>query len=226
MKRRVRDIFFVGLLALSPSLAHSTGTISNADLQRFVAMWAGDYNNLTQSKAQESAGLASNDRNQPAQLFIRKVELPAFGPDAYYAEWRDANQATKVIRQRLYVFDIDPVENKLRLNLHIWPSDKPEFVARTSGAYLDARKLSGVTPADMAGLTGCDVYFDIADEKFSGAMKKGACAFPAPNGTPIYSWSQMKITATQFSYLDGWFNLDGTPFQRFAGVWYVFDKIN
>jgi hypothetical protein len=225
MKSHVRDIFFAGLLALSPSMAHATGVISIADFQRFVAVWAGDYNNQAQSKAQEAAGRAANDRNQPTQLFIRKVDLPAFGPDTYYAEWRDANQPTKVTRQRLYVFERDQAENKLRLNLHIWPADKPEFVARTSGAHVDPSKLKGVTPADMAGLKGCDVYFDIDGKEFSGAMKKGACAFPAPNGTPIYSWSQMKVTPTQFSYLDGWFNLDGTPFQRFAGEWYVFDKI-
>ena len=125
----------------------------------------------------------------------------------------------------LQKFEIDQAEQKLRLNLHIWPADKPEFVARTSGAHLDPRKLSGVTPADMAGLKGCDVYFDAVAAGFSGAMKKGACAFAAPNGSPIYSWSQMILTPTQFSYLDGWFNLDGTVFQKFAGDWYVFDKI-
>jgi CpeT/CpcT family (DUF1001) len=224
MKRHYRDIFFAFLLAFYPAVAHTVETVSIADYQQFVSWWAGDYDNLAQNKAQELAGRAQKDRNQPALLFVRKVDLPAFGSEVYYAEWRDANEPTKVTRQRLYGFEIDPAEQKLRLNLHIWPADKPEFVARTSGAHLDTRKLSGVTPADMVGLKGCDVYFDIAADSFSGAMKKGACAFPAPNGTPIYSWSQMKLTPTQFSYLDGWFNLDGTPFMRFPGEWYVFDK--
>lgn len=127
-------------------------------------------------------------------------------------------------RQRIYGFAIDAAEKKLRLNLHIWPADKPAFVARTSGAHRDPAKLTGVTPADMAGLTGCDVYFDAGAGEFSGAMKKGACAFPAPDGTPIFSWSQMKIDAAAFSYLDGWFKLDGTPYKQFSKAWYEFER--
>ena len=203
LKRQNRDIFFSLALTLCPCIASAGEAVSVADFRRFVSVWDGDYNNFSQSKAQEEAGRAQNDRNQPTFLFIRKVDLPAFGPETYYAEWRDANQTAKVNRQRMYVLELDQAEQKLRLNLHIWPADKPVFVARTSGAYLDARKLSGMTPVDMAGLKGCDVYFDVGTHDFPGAMKKDACAFPTPNEMQIYSWSQMKLTAIQFSYLDG-----------------------
>jgi hypothetical protein len=221
MTHLFRGILYAFALTLCPLSAQAT---TEADFQRFLSQWAGDYDNVAQVKAQEAAGTPAKDRNQAAFLYIRKVNLPSFGPETYYAEWRDANTPAKVTRQRIYGFEIDQAEKKLRLNLHIWPNDKPEFVARTSDAYLDPRKLDGVAPADMAGLKGCDVFFDTSAAEFTGAMKKGACAFPAPNGTPIYSWSQMKLTAKQFSYLDGWFNLDGTVFQRLSAEWYVFDK--
>ncbi len=228
MKRHFREILCAVALIFSPTAGHAADNATNADYRQFLLWWGGDYDNLAQAAAQEAAqeaaGRPTKDRNQATLLFMRKVDLPAFGTDVYYAEWQDAREPSKVTRQRVYAFEIDQAEKKLRLNLHIWPANRPEFVARTTGAYLDAHKLNGVTPADMAGLKGCDVFFDKTGDAFSGAMKKGACAFPAPNGTPIYSWSQMKLSATQFSYLDGWFNLDGTPFQRFTADWYVFDK--
>jgi len=220
MKRHIHEMFFALALVVSNAALAQTPE----DFTRFLSWWSGDYDNLAQTKAQQAAGAPEKGRNAATLLFIRKVDAPAFGPEAFYAEWRDAQNPNKVTRQRIYAFEIDTVRKKLRLNLHIWPADKPDFVARTAGAHLDATKLSGVTPVDMAGLKGCDVFFDAAPDQFTGAMDKGACAFPAPGGTPIYSWSQMKLTAGQFSYLDGWFNLDGSPFLRFTDEWFVFDR--
>ncbi len=195
-----------------------------ADLARFLSWWSGDYDNLAQVRAQESAGMPVEERNRPTLLSIRKVDLPAFGPEAYYAEWRDATEPSTITRQRIYAFEIDPVEGRLRLNLHIWPLGDADFRERTAGAYLEPSKLDGVTPADMTGLAGCDVFFRDTGERFAGAMEKGACAFQAPDGTPVYSWSQMTLSPTQFSYLDGWFHRDGKLFRRFTTEWYVFDK--
>jgi hypothetical protein len=225
MKTSYRKMFVVLVLA---SCAACTAARNNppaeTDYRRFLSWWSGDYDNLAQVKAQESAGTPAAQRNRPTLLFIRRVDLPAFGPDAYYAEWRDATQPATITRQRIYGFETDPTKGILRLNLHIWPQGNAEFLQRTAGAYLDLSKLDGVTPADMAGLEGCDVFFTATGNEFAGAMEKGACAFDAPDGTPIYSWSQMTLTSTRFSYLDGWFNPDGSPFMRFGDEWYVFDK--
>jgi hypothetical protein len=220
MKRHIHEMFFALALLTGSAAAAQTPE----DFTRFLSWWSGDYDNLAQVRTQEAAGTPEKSRNAATLLFIRKVDAPAFGKESFYAEWRDAKQTDKVTRQRIYAFERDQARSKLRLNLHIWPADKAEFIARTSGAHLDPSKLTGVTPADMAGLKGCDVFFDVGHGQFSGAMDKGACAFPAPNGKPIYSWSQMTLTAAQFRYLDGWFNLDGTPFMRFTDEWFVFDR--
>ena len=200
------------------------GTTPEADYRRFLAAWAGEYHNLAQTKAQNAAGRPEEGRNRPTRLFIRRVDLPAFGADAYYAEWQDATDPSRVTRQRIYAFEIDSARQKLRLKLHIWPMDEA-FRSRTAGAHLEPAKLANVTPADMAGLTGCDVFFEATDSGFAGSMQRGACAFPAPDGTPIYSWSQMTLSSRQFSYLDGWFRTNGEPYMRFTDDWYVFDKV-
>jgi YVTN family beta-propeller protein len=194
------------------------------DFARFLSWWSGDYDNLAQVRAQESAGMPVEARNRPTLLHIRKVDLPAFGPEVYYAEWRAATEPGTITRQRIYAFEIDPAAGRLRLNLHIWPLGDADFRERTAGAYLEPSKLDGVTPADMTGLTGCDVFFRDTGELFAGAMEKGGCAFEAPDGTPVYSWSQMTLSPTQFGYLDGWFHRDGRLFRRFTKEWYVFDK--
>lgn len=196
------------------------------DFSEFLSTWEGTYDNLSQIEMQQAQGIPQDDRNRATLLFIKKVDLPAFGPHAYYAEWQDANDTGTVIRQRIYGFEIDEQDQSLRLNLHIWPIQSAEFIERTTGAHIDTRKLAGITPADMAGLKGCDVYFKKTESGFAGTMKKEQCSFPAPDGSgsPIYSWSQMTVNDSQFTYLDGWFNMDGTVYLELGTYWTVFDK--
>lgn len=222
--RRAARWIYIGLIG-----ARAAGPVAAADfdaaaLNNFLKLWPGVYHNLDRVADQEARGVPVKDRNRRQILHIRKVDLPSFGPEAYYAEWRSTD-TDALMRQRIYAFTWDRARGAIRLGLHIWPADR-EFAARTERAYLEPILLEGLTPADMAGIPGCDVYFRPSDEnEFSGEMDKGTCAFPAPDGTPIYSWSQMKISRAGFSYLDGWFHPDGTPYQSFGTEWYAFAKI-
>ncbi|MDX2225425.1 MAG: CpcT/CpeT family chromophore lyase [Rhodospirillaceae bacterium] len=216
--------FVAAAMIVSCSADAAVSADATPDFARFVALWPGEYDNLSQVQAQAAAGVPEKERNPAMKLFIREVDLPAFGPLAYYAEWRAADGSDKVVRQRIYALQSDAARGALRLNLHIWPADNPAFVARTTGAHRDPARLAGVTPADMAGLAGCDVFFTADGDGFAGAMDRGACAFPAPDGTPIYSWSQMRIDAAAFAYLDGWFHPDGRPYMAFTKDWFRFDR--
>jgi hypothetical protein len=223
MRRTCIEVLLVGAVVLATVSCGTLDRQQDADFQQFLSWWAGDYDNLAQVQSQHAAA-SPGERNRPTLLFIRKVDLAAFGSEVFYGEWQDADEPGRITRQRIYAFQVNEADGKLRLNLHVWPPD-PAFIARTGGAHLDPRKLEGVTPADMRGLKGCDVFFDRNGGEFAGAMKKGACAFPAPDVTPVYSWSQMKLTANRFSYLDGWFHQDsGKPYRRFTDAWYEFDK--
>jgi hypothetical protein len=224
--RRIHQLFHASvLLLMCVSCTSGPAAAQHAEFQKFLAAWSGDFDNLAQVQAQQRAGKPESEQNLPLRLFIRKVDLPAFGPHAYYGEWRNALDPAIVTRQRIYAFEIDAESGLFRLNLHIWPNDDPEFLARTAGAYQDLTKLAGTTPDDMMELPGCDVFFESGGNGFAGAMQKGTCAFPAPgDGRPIYSWSQMTLTSSQFAYLDGWYNTDGTPHRRFTTEWYVFDR--
>lgn len=194
-----------------------------AVLAEFVAYWPGDYSNQARIAEQAARGVPPQDRNRPLNLYIRPMNPGSFGAHAVYAEWRNAVTGA-LERQRIYAFGWDHERGAIRLALHIWPQRR-DFIARTAGAYLDPSKLDAVFPEDMEGTLGCDVYFRPGEpNEYAGAMDKGACAFDAPDGTPIYSWSQMKIGPSRFSYLDGWFRRDGAPFQTFGSEWYSFAK--
>lgn len=197
-------------------------SFSETDWKRFLAYWPGDYDNNQQLSEQLTSKMDSTDRNRHSSLRIIRVELPSFGNDVYYAEWFAYKNPKKVTRQRIYAFE--KRDTILVLKLHVFPTDSV-FVARTSGAYHTPSKLKGVTPNDMVPLLGCDVYFKWDKTEYVGAMKKGACAFPAPNSeTPIYSWSQMRLRKDAFEYLDGWFNTDGSVYYEISKDWYVFRK--
>ena len=189
--------------------------------ERFLSWWPGDYDNLEQVEQIAAQGIESVIG--PTALYIRRVELPAFGEDVYYAEWHNPDDPTQIIRQRFYAFENEG--STLRLNLHIFPPDA-DFSARTAGAYLDPSKLEGLTPEDMFPLPGCDVFFEWQNDEFAGTMKKQSCNFLAP-GTevPIYSWSQMRLRDDAFQYLDGWFHReDDSVYRQLSDRWVAFKK--
>lgn len=183
----------------------------------FLSWWPGTYDNVAQVTA-------APDGVRAIRLQLQPVTLPAFGTRVLYAEWHDLQQPATVLRQRFYAFSIDAERQVLRLNLHIFPPD-PAFSARTSGAHDNPEKIADVTPADMFPLPGCDVFFTWQDDHFAGAMDKGSCAFTAPGTTDeIYSWSQMRLTAETFAYLDGWFYPDGRVYRVLDDDWRVFER--
>jgi hypothetical protein len=198
--------------------------MSTEDFTRFLAWWPGEYDNLAQVEAQARAKLPAKERNASIRLFIAPVDLPAFGDHVCYAEWQAIDDPLKVLRQRFYALTAEG--GKFRLGLHVFPLDRPAFVARTAGGYRDPGKLAGVTPADMMDIKGGDVFFAADGEAFTGAMVRGSCRYNAPpDGRPVSSWTQMKLTRDTFSYLDAWYSPDGaTLYKKFSGDWYVFNK--
>jgi hypothetical protein len=203
---------------------------SGAVFERFVAGWAGHYDNRRQHSAQLASGVPAAQRNPSLELRIVRIDAPAFGPRAFYAEWFAPDAAATPVRQRIYAFERDAADGAVVLRLHIFPTDAA-FVARTAGAWRDPARLRRLTPSDMAPLPGCDVWFRpaggaFAGEAFAGEMEKGRCRFPSLEdpSREIYSWSQMSKTDRVFSYKDGWFNLDGSVYRSWAPEWYVFEK--
>jgi len=210
----------------SPAPAGSSGAV----FERFVAGWAGHYDNRRQYSAQLASGMPEAQRNPSLELQIVRIDAPAFGPRAFYAEWFAPDAAATPVRQRIYAFEHDAASGAVVLRLHIFPTDAA-FVARTAGAWRNPARLRSLTPADMAPLPGCDVWFrpaggSFAGEAFAGEMEKGRCRFPSfeDPSREIYSWSQMSKTDRVFSYKDGWFNLDGSVYRSWAPEWYVFEK--
>lgn len=209
----------------SMSPAAAAPDAADAEFARFVAAWPGRFDNAAQHRAQVAAGVPEAQRNLLQELRIVRVDLPAFGPHAFYAEWFAPGAEDKPLRQRIYALERDAASGRHVLRLHIWPQDAA-FVARTAGAWREPAKLAGVTPRDMAPLPGCDVYFRAVGAGFEGEMEKGTCRFPAMNdpAREIYSWSRMKIVEGRFSYKDGWYDLDGSPYMTWAPEWYEFER--
>jgi len=212
------------MLAALAAMAVLPARAAESVFERFVAGWAGRYDNEAQNAAQRAAGVPEVQRNQRLELRIVEVDVPAFGPHAFYAEWFAPGAAAAPVRQRIYAFERDAARG-IVLRLHIFPTDAA-FVARTAGAWRDPARLRDLTPADMAPLRGCDVTFHVVGEAFEGEMEKGRCRFPVLDDPSheVYSWSQMRKADREFSYKDGWFNLDGTLYRSWATDWYRFEK--
>ena len=200
-------------------LSMFVGLTSSAAADRLEILAEGTYANTVQYERQLQ--LPEAERNKHLRVFVKRVEGSAFGEDAYYVEWQDADAPGKITRQRIYGFERDGAQVVLRL--HIFPNEA-EFRARTGGAHLDPTKLAGIGPGDMVDLPGCDIYLAPTASGYAGAMALRACKLDYPGLEPdMYSWTQMEISDGRFSYKDSWRSLDdnGVTY-ALSPSWYVF----
>lgn len=203
-------------MCIASSCAHNSSN-DPSNFEQFLSLWSGVYENTQQ---------VEDFVPQPIdhqRLFVARVELPEFGEHVFYLEWQNL-PAESVRRQRIYAFT--KFEDEIELALHIFPNDE-EFKSKTSGAHIDPTKLAGVSPRDMFPLPGCDIYMRQTQDGFSGQMRQGQCALPTTqDGRALYSWTKMRLSSTQFEYLDGWYFADDDQLaRRFSPDWYKFNKL-
>jgi len=141
-------------------------------LALFLDWFSGRYDSAAQVLSDERDGTAEAERNYRRHSIFRQVELPEFGETVVLAhQYRDGDQA-KVYRQRLYTFTIDESEAAFRLRVHV-----PKNADALKGAYRDPSRLIGFVPEDFTVWEGCDLFWQLDDDRFVGRLKPGACRF-------------------------------------------------
>lgn len=164
------------------------------DLVDLTRLFAGEFDNHDQYRAEERAGIPESERHTEVYAINKPVALPAFGDHVFYIEeYRDADPAN-VIRQRIASFEIDAAENAVRMKLYFIKDDKA-----VRGAHLDPGKLAGLTKDNTNLLPGCDVFWTRDADIFNAVMKEKACVFSMKPDEPKRAVRYM-LTLTEQNY--------------------------
>ena len=141
------------------------------DLLVLTGWFEGEFNNEEQIWFHRRSGTAGAAPTQ-IHMINKRVESNTLGEHVFYVEEYADNDPDNVIRQRWVTFTSDVTKGAIRMRQGFFKS--PE---RYRGAYLDDKKLAGISPDDIFFVDGCDVFIRRVADQYQGAMEAKSCVF-------------------------------------------------
>ena len=163
------SLLSVVLSCALPAMAADSDATLEADLERFVEWFAGDFDNYAQTREEEAEEV--EEPHGRIHSIFAPVDFPALGEYVFYVEQYADGDPSKIYRQRFYQFGLAPDEGAIELVIYAPPDP-----AAVAGAHLDPSKLDGLEVEALTSYPGCEVYWKAeGPEAFIGYTKEGAC---------------------------------------------------
>jgi hypothetical protein len=168
-------------------------------LNELVPLYAGRFSNLNQNYFQWRY---FNTPKEQQHEWITAVHTPVpnspLGPHVFYIEEFYANDADRLLRQRVVSFEIDRRENAIRMKN--WFLKNP---AAVKGATADVAKIAALTASDFTLLPECDVFWIREPGGFEGKIKDKACQFTSERTQKkVYAQHELQLSATDLFRID------------------------
>ncbi|MFN4147504.1 MAG: chromophore lyase CpcT/CpeT [Runella sp.] len=167
-------VLLLGLLCTTVAEAQKKNANANAaslkeDLALLMTMFSGEFDNYQQYYKEKEDKV--KEPHQHIHSVFAPVKLPTFGENVLFVKQYLDGNPRKVYRQRLYVFNEDPTEKAIRLDIYSFKTD-----SLYADAHLKPDKLNGLTADKVVNTPGCAVYWKRDGDKFWGYMKDKACS--------------------------------------------------
>jgi hypothetical protein len=155
-----RSLQWVGLALLASSCA-SVPKSDQVFMGQLLGNLAGSYDNLAQSRASPD--------HAPLKLMIAPVDAPLVGDHVFYVQEMAADDARRVLAQRMYIVDAVP-DQELAVVIQ---ADLAEPMRWRDG-HLNRDVFRGMLAQDLRPRPGCDLLFSREGGGFS-ATNAGSC---------------------------------------------------
>jgi CpeT/CpcT family (DUF1001) len=182
----------------------------DADFQRFISWFGGEWNNNEQVWQQQvdikakPADAKSTDKATPeadekithTHHIFAPVVAPKIGSHVFYVQQSLNGDLSKAYRQRVYRFTQDTTENAIKLEI---------FTPLDEKAFFDAHKrpemFADVDLTKLRAAPGCEVFwrYEAATKSYAGTMKPNACSFVSQRygGKRIFISDTLKLTENE-----------------------------
>jgi hypothetical protein len=156
------------LVAAGASLGACTNQqkLRDAELVQLKRWLPGSYDNTAQAKADEEKGV--RPPHESLELVIVPIESVAMGRNAFYVQEMAADDARRVMSQKVVTFtstDKGIVESVASLADPL----------RWRDGHRNPEVFMGMTPKDIAPTTGCELTWKKDGERFTGANDSKHC---------------------------------------------------
>jgi CpeT/CpcT family (DUF1001) len=150
------------------------GLPAERDLQVIAELLPGRYDNWNQHYFDGRRQRPENQRHARLHTRVQRIEAPTFGPHAFYAEDHLDDDPAKVVRRRVWSFQVDPPSQALRMRTY-WLDDRN--ATRYVAALTDGSVWRDANLADFRVVPGCDVLWRRELGQFVGASQTTECRF-------------------------------------------------
>jgi hypothetical protein len=148
------------------------------DLADLATMLSGRWDNELQTFFEPELGVAPASRHDRLHAFVRPLDASAFGPNAFYVEYRSGGEAGKIVRQRVWTLMLDKQLAGVRLS-----SFAPNDAKPLEGAWRNLAPLSLLKASDFTAVSGCDIIWRRRGDGFYGETQLAQCKV-VTTGTP------------------------------------------
>lgn len=148
------------------------------DLADLKTMLSGRWDNELQAFFEPELGVPATARHDRLHKIVRPVDGGAFGPNAFYVEYRQGGEAGTIVRQRVWTLSVDSQLAAIRLAAFAPKDGKP-----LEGAWRDPAKLSALVASEFVAVTGCDLIWRRRADGFSGETRPGSCKLVTTGAT-------------------------------------------
>lgn len=184
---------------------------SDVFVAEVAALLPGSYDNLAQSRA--GTGHAA------LRLMIAPVQAALLGERVYYVQEMAADDARRVLAQRLYV--LMPVEGQQRAVLLQADFAEP---ARWRDGHLKLDLFKSLLPEDVRPRSGCDLLITREGQQFI-AIGRDTCRVSAPGtGETLRVEQRMELDADGVALFERQRDAAGVPVRDDADPWYRFAR--
>jgi hypothetical protein len=171
----MRRTALAALLLASPiAMAEQPAPDLGQQLALMLAWFPGEWDNHEQHWQQATV----EKREQPIErihhVFV-PVSVPAVGEHVFFVRQTLDDDPAKVYRQRLYAFSKHPRRGAIQLTIHSFKDE-----AKYADAWREPALLDGLTKDALETRPGCEVYWTLEVDHFTGSMDKDACRFMSP----------------------------------------------
>lgn len=187
--------------------------LRRAELAQLAEWLPGRYDNVEQS----TAGGAGAGRQESLAMVIVPVYAPALGERVFYSQEMAADDARRVLGQRLLAFEA--AEEGIVQRVYLF-----EDPLRWRDGHRNPDLFKALVPHDVRPLGGCELIWKKEDERFRGANDPTHCrAVSRASGGSVSIDSRAELGPDGLAMSDRSYSPDGTlvqgregdPFYRF-----------
>jgi len=195
-----RKFINIAIAIMSIAFAQAACAQTNADLQRLVGWFSGEWDNHEQVWQQKNEAETKKidkieDPIPHTHHIFASIKAPKLGEHIFYVQQSSDGDLNKVYRQRIYRFSVDESEAAVKLEIFTLLDEKAFL-----NAHLKPLQFAALEISALKTTPGCEVLwrYVAASKEFQGTMKQNSCSFVSQrSGKRIIVNDTLKLTESE-----------------------------